>query len=294
MREAGASSPFAAVRVRIAVHSRKALPMMAIEHIRSVSELTLGHCVIETAGKKRKISAPVRKAVLLAMVWELPIGVDLSWKSIESIKNETELTRRAVQLAVRSLEGQGLLTRTGSRRNRSHVYHVNVIQRTKGESSTPYENETEATKGVPTATKGVPTARKSEPGTPNGSMGTDGLSLLREWARITNTEPTEAWLHRRRKPARDFREQHLEYGDSSLIEFLKWAHIEGAAEPGGWSAWWARWPGSQKKPRPDCDRCGNERWIWVDASNQRTTEDDPDALRAPCSKCSDEEALRAS
>jgi hypothetical protein len=118
--------------------------------------------------------------------------------------------------------------------------------------------------------------------------------LLREWARITNTEPTAAWLKPRRKAARDFIDQHPDYGESSLIEFLQWAHGQGVAEPGGWPSWWASWPGSQQKPLPDCDRCDNARWIWVDASNQRTTEGHPDARRAPCSKCSDEEALRAS
>lgn len=86
--------------------------------------------------------------------------------------------------------------------------------------------------------------------------------LLSEWAELTNTKPTRAWLAKRHSEAADFIRQHPDLDATQLSEFLVWAHGKGVVEPGGWSRWWAAYPQSAAaKTLPDCAICDNRRLI---------------------------------
>jgi hypothetical protein len=66
-------------------------------------------------------------------------------------------------------------------------------------------------------------------------------------------------------------------GDALFTEeaLAKWWDTLGRGKPDG------------KPQLPDCDYCGNQRWLWVDSEGNRI-EESPDALRAPCAKCQEE------
>jgi hypothetical protein len=117
----------------------------------------------------------------------------------------------------------------------------------------------------------------------------EAILALHAWANITRTKATNAWLSEedRVSAAREFLDQHPDLSRHALAEFLKHARDQGCATPQGWEHWWATWPESRRPQLPDCDYCGNQRWLWVDSEGNRI-EESPDALRAPCAKCQEE------
>lgn len=91
------------------------------------------------------------------------------------------------------------------------------------------------------------------------------LALLRAWAKLQGTKPTERWLDRRFAAGEDFVSQHEGESVERLETFLKFAHKTGCAEPGGWPSWWPTWPESQASRKlPDCEICENRRLIALD------------------------------
>ena len=127
---------------------------MAIEHLKIVASLTLAPRLVE----KRKVSGAVRKAVLVAMVWQIPPGENWSYKAVTTLASETQHDRRTVQAAVRSLEEEGLVERTYEVRGKpwrgkSNAYLVKLRHR-----DAQADDETPAAPGPPSAARGRPPA----------------------------------------------------------------------------------------------------------------------------------------
>lgn len=168
---------------------------MAVEHLRAVMGMNLSkRTVIGRDGSRRSVSAAVRKTVLMSMVWEIRKGEDYAYKAVTTVVRETQLSRRQVQTAIRSLEAEGILVATSivhgtEWRGLSNAYVVKLPLERHG--------DTQAIAGLsglvaPTAADSRPAATESPApasdspapwvaqGPPIGSMGLhwdiDGLS----------------------------------------------------------------------------------------------------------------------
>lgn len=155
---------------------------MAVEHLKAVMGMTLtGWTVSGSEGSTRRVSAPVRKAVLISMVWQIKVDTDFAYKSIETISEETQLSRRQVQAAVRSLEDEGILKATSvvngkPWRGISNAYQVILpLERHSAaqanDKGAPTHGRRGATLGQQGATLGQ--AAYAAHGRPIGSIGID-------------------------------------------------------------------------------------------------------------------------
>lgn len=130
--------------------------MMAIEHLKALKALKLGSRIVEG----RKISGAVRKAVLSALIWEIAKGEDETWKSLATVAKQTELSRRQVQSAVRSLEEDGFLVRVGEVQGKANTYQVNLRHRDAGLPATLWQRP--ATLRQETRDTGTPNRKDGE------------------------------------------------------------------------------------------------------------------------------------
>jgi hypothetical protein len=145
--------------------------MMAVEHLKALKGITFSPWPVDD----RTVSGATRKAVLNALVWEIPKSQDTTWKSVTSVAEETQYSRRQVQAAVRSLIEEGWiepLTEVNGKtwKGKSNAYQVRLVrpQVTDGTSERETSGHIGVTPGHTRETSGhVPVTS----GRPMGSMG---------------------------------------------------------------------------------------------------------------------------
>lgn len=146
---------------------------MAIEHLKLVMGTVLSSWkVVGPNGSSRSVSAAVRKQVLLSMVWQLPIGGVSAFKAVTTVVEETHLSRRQVQTALRSLVLEGFLRATSivngkPWRGLSNAYEVYLpLERHKDAQPKSAENHLDSDRA-----ESRPEATGSHPGAPPSQAG---------------------------------------------------------------------------------------------------------------------------